>query len=115
MDTNKKRTEVNNLTPYELFEGADPFKRQTEIVIHKESNPGVVITITIDTLNNRISDVRSPAGIRHIFRMGNVLNKRLLDNWMVANGFVEKTRRETKKALKGRELIKFMMKRGYRG
>jgi len=73
----------------------------------------VKIFITLDRMN-RITDVRSPGGVRHIFRRGNILNKHNMENWMETNGFVEAGRRQTKKALKGNELVKFMMKRGYR-
>lgn len=104
---------MKNLIPYKLFESANPVKRLTEITLEKEVNPRMKIVIIVDNMN-RISDVRSPGGIRHIFRRGNILNKRQMENWMETNGFVEKGRVQTKKQLKGNELLKFMMKRGYR-
>lgn len=104
---------MDHLTTYQLFEGMDPVKNLTEIVLQKEVNPQMKIYIMVDKMN-RISDVRSPGGIRHIFRRGNIINKNQMENWMETNGFVEAERRETKKALKGNELIKFMMKKGYR-
>lgn len=91
----------------------DPVKELTEIALKKEVNPDVKIFITVDRMN-RIEDVRSPGGIRHIFRKGNILNKGQLENWMNTNGFVEHNRVQSKKALKGNELVKFMMKKGYR-
>ncbi len=104
---------MKNLITYKLFEGMDPVKYMTEITLQKESNPAVSITLTLDRMN-RIDDVRSPGGIRHIFRRGNVLNKNQMERWMTTNGFVEKRRTDIKKQLKGNELVKFMMKRGYR-
>ena len=104
---------MNHITSYRLFEGMEPTKQTTEITLAKEENPQVKIFITVDRMN-RITDVRSPGGVRHIFRRGNMLNKSQMENWMSTNGFVEHNRVESKKALKGNELVKFMMKKGYR-
>lgn len=91
----------------------EPVKQLTEVTLQKEDNPQVRIFLTLDRMN-RIAEVRSPGGIRHIFKRGNILNKSQLESWMKSNGFVELDRRETKKQLKGNELVKFMMKKGYR-
>lgn len=91
----------------------EPTKELTEITLKKEVNPDVKIFITVDRMN-RITDVRSPGGIRHIFRRGDMLNKSQMENWMKTNGFIEHNRVQSKKALKGNELVKFIMKKGYR-
>jgi len=104
---------MNHITTYNLFESMEPVKNLTEVTLQKEENPQVKIFLTLDRMN-RVIDVRSPGGIRHIFRRGNMLNKSQMENWMNTNGFVELNRIETKKQLKGNELVKFMMKKGYR-
>ena len=104
---------MDHLTSFKLFEGMEPTKQLTEITLKNEVNPQVKLFIKVDRMN-RIVDVRSPGGIRHIFRRGNLLNKSQMENWMNTNGFVEHNRVQSKKALKGNELVKFMMKRGYR-
>lgn len=110
---------MKNLFSYELFEkrkvgsGMEPVKYLTEITLHKQENPDVQIVITVDRMN-RIEDVRSYSGVRHIFRQGSVLNKHQMERWMETNGFVEGDRRSRKKQLKGNQLMKFMMRRGYR-
>jgi hypothetical protein len=79
-----------------------------EVTLSKDN---VRIIITIDRMN-RIEDVRSPNGVRHMFRRGNIVTSQKIDQWAKENGFSRQDRR-TKKALKGNALIKYHMKRGF--
>jgi hypothetical protein len=99
---------MRNIVPYALFEGAQPSVQMTEVTLSKDNQR---IVITLDRMW-RIDDVRSPNGVRHIFRRGNVLSSAKIDEWAKSNGFVRNDR-QTKKALKGNALIKYHMKRGY--
>lgn len=104
---------MKHIQDYGLFESAEPFKQLKEISVRKTDNPDFVVFITVDK-TNRIVDIRNPRGVRHYMRLGNILNTRQLENWMKTNGFEMDSERQIKKQLKGNELIKFMMKRGFR-
>lgn len=99
---------MKNLLPYTLFEGSQPSVDMTEVTLSKDN---VRIILTLDRMN-RIADVRSPNGIQHIFRRSNIISSNKIDEWAKNNGFVRQDRR-IKKALKGNDLLKYIMKRGY--
>lgn len=88
-----------------------PSKVVKEIKLYKEVNPRVFIIINTDQ-NNRITDMRNPSGIRFPFHLNWVLNKHALESWMSSNGF-KKEESQTNKPLKGHELVKYIMKKGY--
>ena len=87
----------------------DPVKYLKETTIRKTVNPQFTIIITTDK-SDRITNIRCPGGIQHIFRMGNILNQHQLENWMSTNGYELGLERNIKRQLQGNELIKFMMK-----
>lgn len=105
---------MNNIMDFDAFgmlEYGAMYKTLREIKLTKTTNPEVTITITMDQ-NYRITFIRNPRGITFPFRMNNVLNKHQLENWMTANGF-KSDETQSRKQLKGHELVKNLMIRGY--
>ena len=101
---------MKNLLSYELFESM-PSKIVKEIRLIKTADPKIVVTVTADQ-NNRITDIRNPFAVTFPFRLSWVLNKSQLDKWMEAQGF-KRQDSQYKKPLKGHEMVKYIMKRGY--
>lgn len=95
---------------YESF--VQPYKEVRTILVKSNKDPKVVIRLITDK-QNRITDIRNPRGVRHQFRLGNILNKSVLDAWVKANDMTIAEDLKTKEKIKGHELIKLMSKRGY--
>lgn len=107
---------MEHLQTYELFEGLYPYgfvptKVIREIKLTSTTNREVTITITMDQ-NYRITFVKNPRGINFPFKMNNILNKHQLSAWETANGF-KGLETQSKERLRGNELVKYIMKRGY--